>query len=285
MKIAAVIILYHPAKDTISNIKTYYDYVDKIFVFDNSEAKSVVQDDLMKLSKIEFHQDFSNEGIAKRLNEASEIALKEQFEWILTMDQDTSFSADAICNYFDCFHHYKNKEKVAMFGTVFSRNTNIGGNDCKSKEVDKLITSGSLLNLSLFQRIGEFDEALFIDAVDFDYCFRAIIAGFSVIQFSNIYISHLIGDEVDRASIKTLFLIKKKKEIHSPLRLYYMYRNMLFLVEKYKDQDKKFSKQIRGYVMSRISVCILYGRNTWKTIRYLRAAKSDFKNNKMGKIR
>src|SRR5215213_5473884 len=138
MRIAAVVILYHPTESALSNIKTYYDYVDKIFVFDNTEQHCPLQDRLLNLSKIRLHHDHENQGIAKRLNAACKIAIREQFEWILTMDQDTSFSADAICNYFDCFHKYKNKEKVAIFGTAFSRNINIGGNDCEPKEVDKL---------------------------------------------------------------------------------------------------------------------------------------------------
>src|SRR6476469_7072789 len=99
MKVAAVVILYHPPKDAISNIQTYYDWVDKIFVFDNSETKSAIHDDLIKLSKVELYQDFNNEGIAQRLNQACEIAIKEQFDWLLTMDQDTMFVENAITNY------------------------------------------------------------------------------------------------------------------------------------------------------------------------------------------
>lgn len=96
----------------------------KIFVFDNTETKLVVQDDLMKLLKIEFNQNFSSEGIAKRLNEASEIALKERFGLIHTMDRDTTFSTDAICNYFDCFHEYDNKEKVAIDSLLYRTRVN-----------------------------------------------------------------------------------------------------------------------------------------------------------------
>ncbi|MCW3111183.1 MAG: dTDP-rhamnosyl transferase RfbF, partial [Segetibacter sp.] len=259
MKIAAVVILYHPVKDAISNIITYYDWVDKIFVFDNSETKSVIQDELLKLPKVTLFHDYQNGGIAKRLNTACRMALQEQYDWMLTMDQDTSFAADAISNYFNCFTQYEAKEKVAMFGTAFSRNNNQTINDCLSIKAEKLITSGSLLNLLLFTRIGEFDEQLFIDAVDYDYCFRAQIAGYAIIQFSNIYILHTVGNEVYRSSVKTLFLIKKKKEIHSPLRCYYMYRNMLYLDEKYKNQEKIYAKQIKGYVLSRIKVSLLYG--------------------------
>ncbi len=69
MKVAAVVILYHPDECAIANIKTYYDYVEKIFVFDNSEVKSLIKDDLLKFSKVSFNQDFENEGISKRLNE------------------------------------------------------------------------------------------------------------------------------------------------------------------------------------------------------------------------
>jgi len=284
MKIAAVVILYHPQESALTNIKTYYDYVDKIFVFDNSEVKSALQDDLLKFSKIEFYQNFNNEGIAKRLNEACELALKEQYEWILTMDQDSSFSADAVNAYFHCFKQFKGKENIALFGTENKRYSNTSSDNCTAENVDKLITSGSLLNLSLFAKIGEFDEALFIDSVDYDYCFRASIAGYFIIQFSNIYLLHSIGKIVNRSSVKTLFILKKKKEIHTPLRLYYMYRNMLYLNKKYQDQEKEFSKQIRDYVMSRIKVCLFYGRDAWKTLKYLKAASSDFKKNKMGKI-
>lgn len=283
MKIAAVVILYHPPKDAISNIKTYYDYIEKIFVFDNSEVKSLIKDDLSELPNVEFYQDLENEGIAKRLNEGCNLAIKEHFDWILTMDQDSSFSDDAVITYFNCFKQVKEKEKIAMFGPKYERYNNTSRN-CIAKKVDKLITSGSLLNLSLFNEIGKFDEALFIDSVDYDYCFRAIIAGYSIIQFQNIYLLHSVGRIVCKSSLKTFFIIKKKKEIHSPLRLYYMYRNLLYLNKKYKDEEKRFSKQIRDYVMSKIKVNILYARNTWTILKYIKAAKDDFKNNKMGKI-
>lgn len=284
MKIAAAVILYHPAKDAISSIQSYYDHVDKVFVFDNTETNSTIKYDLVKLSKVEFHQDYKNDGVAKRLNEASRMAIDEKFDWLLTMDQDTSFTSDAISNYINCFQRYEGKEKVAMFGTRFSRKEAQTTNDCSSIKAGKLITSGSLVNLSLFETIGEFDERLFIDAVDYDYCFRAQIAGFPIMQFSNIYTLHAVGNEVYRSSVKTLFLAKKKKEIHSGLRCYYMYRNMLYLNEKYKGEDKIYSKQIRDYVRSRIKVSLLYGRSTWNIVKYLQLAKNDFENNRMGKI-
>jgi len=283
MKVAAVVILYNPPQDAISNIQSYYDWVDKIFVFDNSEAKSAIQDDLIKLSKIEFYQDFKNEGIARRLNQACEMAIKEQYDWLLTMDQDSKFNENSLATYFDCFKNYQHKEKVAMFGTSFSRKKQLTSPSCAAINAEKLITSGSLLNLSLFTSIGGFDEKLFIDAVDYDYCFRAKMTGHEVVQFLNIYILHTVGNEAHRSSIKTLYLIRKKKEVHSPLRCYYMYRNMLYLAIKYKGQNKKYSKQIKDYVLSRIKVSFLYGRTTIAIVKQLMEAKSDFKKGKMGK--
>lgn len=283
MKIAAVVILYHPAKDAISNIKTYYDWVDKIFVFDNTETGSTINDELLKLSKIALFHDSENGGIAKRLNAACRKAINENYDWLLTMDQDTSFEEKQISRYFNCFRNFNEKDKAAMFGTAFSREKQQLFHDCGSAKTIKLITSGSLLNLALFEAIGEFDEKLFIDSVDYDYCFRAQMAGYAIVQFSNIYILHTVGNEMYNASIKTLFLLKKKKEIHSALRCYYMYRNMLYLKEKYKGKDKSYYQEIKGYVLSRIKVSLLYGRDTIQILKHLQLAKSDFKNNKMGK--
>lgn len=285
MKIAAVVILYHPNKSVLDNIKTYYDYVEKIFVFDNSEEKSLIKVDLLKLPKVAFYQDFENEGISKRLNEGSNLAIQEHFDWILTMDQDSNFSADTIKYYFNCFTQFKEKENVAMFGTNRTREKNLHTNySCTSSKMEDLITSGSLLNLEAFDKLGNFDESLFIDLIDNEYCARSKMNGYSVIRFSNIYMLHELGKRVYNSSIKTFFIFKKKKEVHSPLRCYYMYRNLLYLENKYNECNKNFTKKLRKDVMSRIKICVLYGRNTREILKYIKAAKMDFKNNKMGKI-
>lgn len=285
MKIAAVVILYHPNESAITNIKTYYEYVDKIFVFDNSEVESLVKDDLVNLPKVEFYQNFENEGIAKRLNEGCKLAMQEHFDWILTMDQDSTFSKDAINYYFNCFKQFKEKENTVMIGTNRSREITLNTKICKPQQTGDLITSGSLLNLKAFEKVGDFDESLFIDLIDNEYCARAKMAGYSVIRFLNIYIIHELGKQVYHSSIKSFFIVKKKKEIHSPLRCYYMYRNMLYLENKYKDSNKDFTQTLSKDVKARIKICILYGRETRKILKYLKAAKDDFKNNKMGKIR
>ncbi len=284
MKIAAVVILYHPPETVISNISSYYDYVDKVFVFDNTETKPICAKDFLKLPKVEYYHDCKNEGIAKRLNEGAALAAEQQFDWILTMDQDSNFSKEAIESYMNCFYQYRNKENTAMFGTRYSRIKIATSAICKATEIHELITSGTLLNLELFKKIGNFDESLFIDSVDHDYCIRIKLNGFSIIEFSNIYTLHEVGKQVYTSSIKTLFLFKKKKAIHTSLRSYYMYRNLLYLERKYKGQKSDLLKSVRATVIDQVKACIFYGRDTLKILKYLIAAYQDFKNGKMGKI-
>lgn len=284
MKVAAVIILFHPDIQVINNIKTYYELVEKIFVFDNTENNSVVKDELKLLPKIEFFQNYENKGIAKTLNTSAEKALANGFKWLLTMDQDSFFKEESIISYFNCINNYSTRDKVAMFGTRYGQLKDQSLDKCTPVEIHELITSGTLLNLEVYKKIGNFDEALFIDSVDHDFCIRAKLAGFNLVQFSNIYLFHHLGTQIHRSSIKTLFLLKKTKRIHSPLRCYYMYRNLLYLEKKYAGVKPGLLLSIRNTAISNIRSSIFYGRNTFKILRYLMAARKDFKKNKMGKI-
>lgn len=284
MKIAAVIILYHPPQDFITNLKSYYNYIDKVFIFDNTGTESGIGEHLQKLSKVEFIQNHNNEGIAYPLNAGAKKAILEDFEWMLMMDQDSYFSENSISSYFNCFNKYVGKENIAMFGTRYGRLNNPSSETFEPAEVNELIISGTLVNLNLFKQTGNFDEALFIDFVDHDYCIRAKRMGLSIIQFPNIYLSHQLGTEVYRSSIKTLFLIKKRKSIHSPLRCYYMYRNYLYLKKKYEGSDIPLLKNIRGTTKGNILNSIFYGRDTVRTIKYFIAARNDYEKNKMGRI-
>lgn len=284
MKIAATVILYHPCINAINNILSYADSVDRVFVFDNTEGfDNHINQTSFNNNKIHYFHDGLNQGIAHRLNQATSLAIYEGYEWLLMMDQDSSFKKETFNLYVNNVLNYPEKENVALFGTNFSRKPQISLPTIDAQEVISMITSGNLLNLSLYPIIGPFDEALFIDAVDTEYCLRASKAGYKIVKLLNIFLQHELGESVTRASIKTLFLIKKTKEIHSPLRCYYIYRNNLYLQTKYKYFDKTAMKDINQCVMTDIKKSLLYGQEFKAIIKYILSARKDFRQNKMGK--
>ena len=284
MKIAAVVILYHPTDSTLQNIESYSEVISKTYVFDNTEEGALIRDKLSALPGIEYHHNGKNEGLPKRLNEAAHLAIKDGFDWLLTMDQDSNFSKGLFTKYASCCDGFYGKEEVAMFGTTYEKSETTPVEICQFTAVENLITSGTLLNLSLFKKVGNFDEALFIDCVDHDYSIRSILQGYFVIRFSNVFLTHALGKEVYKSSIKTLFMVKKKKEIHSPVRCYYMFRNMLYLTKKFKTENIPQVKQLKKDVLSRIKKAFLYGRNSTAIVFYLNKAYKDYKKMRMGKL-
>lgn len=284
MKIAAVVILYHPNDSCLTNIKSYIYNVSKVYIFDNTEKESSVKNELVKLSKVSYFHDNENKGLPARLNEAANYAIEDGYDWLITMDQDSFFLEENFTKYINCFSHFQNKETVAMFGTSNFRSLINSSNQCLWVEGKHLMTSGSLLNLSLFKKIGNFDEALFIDLVDNEYCIRIVLAGYRIVRFSNIYLTHELGNMVYRSSIKTLFLFKKNKEIHTPLRYYYMVRNILYLTKKFEKENLSSVVQLKKDVISRLQKGILYGRYTVDILKHVKMAFSDFKSGKMGRF-
>jgi rhamnosyltransferase len=194
MNIAAVVILYHPDQNAVENILTYSSFVDKLYIADNSEspARFVIEKIQKQVAKTEYIHDRENNGIAKRLNQICKMAINDGYEFLLTMDQDSSFQHPVIENYFRCFNNYPSKHEVSMFGVQFE-NLSWASSECDAVNWTTLITSGSFVNLSVFTRIGGFDENLFIDMVDFEYCFRSINNGYKVILFKNILLTHRLG--------------------------------------------------------------------------------------------
>lgn len=92
-----------------------------------------------------------------------------------------------------------------------------------------------------------------------------------------------LGSMAKRSSVKTLFLIKKQKQLHPPLRCYYMFRNLLYVKTKYRHVDSYALKKVERGVKEIIKRNLLYGRNSTTLIQYLFVAYRHFKNNRMGK--
>lgn len=284
MKIAACVILYHPKKKDLNNILSYLPIVDKLYIYDNSEnIKTILP--FEDQEKIVCIADAENKGLSYRLNQACNMAIADDFEFLMTMDQDSYFIKENLIQYFEDIKNYSNIDTVGSFGLEYSTEPKITvPKDIFPQEVGLLITSASVLNLNNYKKIGGFDENLFIDGVDYDYCFASLKMGLKNILFKHNFFNHSFGEKTKSASIKTLYLIKKEKQLHSPIRMYYIKRNMLYLEKKYGTLFPEFILKMKNRYSSQINSNLLYSKKTYRILKFIHKAKNDFKNNKMGKI-
>lgn len=261
---AAVVILYKPTEKYINNILTYNNFFDKIYIIDNS-----FEDNSNLVSKINNGMYVSNKknlGIAKALNIGCQLAFKDGFEWCMTMDQDSFWKIEDLENYFKYIKNniYDKKnisfapntertdEKLSIYSELKRKVFKIKNNELinnkknNTENVLKVICSGNFFNLSIWNDIGKFNEDLFIDEVDFDFCYRLKRNNFNIIQFNFIKLNHNYGD-----NIKTIFpkLIK-----HDGYRIYYIIRNMLITKKNYPEYTENYNKILKRYF---IDCCIL----------------------------
>lgn len=282
MKIAAVVILYNPAKDVIRNINSYLEAINLLYIVDNSTHPSTqIQAFFIGEQKVVYLHDGENKGISSRLNQVIGLASKGGYEWLLTMDQDSYFGNGVFSAYLQCCKKFENKDKVSLFGTVYFT-TVTSRNDCNFSDVNHLITSGSIMNLKLTEQIGGFDEKLFIDEVDFEYCLRSRLLGFRILQFQNIFLIHALGEVSNHRSLKNNKITARV--LHSPLRLYYITRNFLYISAKYKSIFPAEIKKRKKILFNRIKNNLLYNKDRFKVLKFIARGVLDYGRRRMGKL-
>lgn len=91
---------------------------------------------------------------------------------------------------------------------------------------DFLISSGLLTPVWVYDSVGLPEDALFIDNVDLEWCFRARHLGFDLYGVCDAVLEHKIGKQ-------TRFLLARNSRgpiyIHDPVRQYYQTRNRIIL--------------------------------------------------------
>ena len=229
MKVAASIVTYNPNIECLkNNINSIEKQVDTIYIVDNgSENVLDIESLLEQYKKISFIKLEQNYGIAKALNVACLNALGNNFEWILTLDQDSICPKNIIKEY----EKYIMLEKCAMLASsIFdrSRNTITTNTEEEFLEIKNCITSGSLLNLEVWKKINGFDEHIFIDGVDFDICYRIIKLNYKIYRINSVVLNHEIGKSEYKKILKWSVAVMH----HSSFRKYYIARNNIYLAKK-----------------------------------------------------
>jgi len=219
MKIAAIVILYYPNIEEVeNNIYQYIDFVDKLIIWQNSPEMisfSHVYDD-----KIVYMGEGRNEYIAKPLNMAIDYCMKGSYDYLLSMDQDSTWKC------FPCFKSYISNcnEKNVV---IYAPNVNNVYQKCSSPiEVESVITSGSLYNVSLTNKLGGFREDYKIYWVDGEFCCWARLNGFKIKVLTQCYLKQNFGNETK--AIGGFFAAN-----YSPIVYFFLIRNMLWMRREY----------------------------------------------------
>lgn len=275
-----VVTLYSPPDACLKNIETYIAYIDKLYIIDNTNCPDTnLHKELEnRFGKTELLSYGKNLGIAAALNLAIKKGLACGYEWLLTMDQDSFFDDIQAKKFFASLTTIE-KKTVAIVSPAHQKNTD-DNNTCIYVRKDEVMTSGNLLNLSLTKKIGLFNEDLFIDSVDHDYCLRTNLAGFYVLQATNCFIQHQVGNCF---SGSFLFGMKKKSFlIHSPKRMYFIIRNGQYIINKYQKDFPSYTKALQRHINVRISRCLRYSKNRRTYFKYIVKGLIDYKLNRFG---
>ena len=190
--------------------------------------------------------DEENRGIATALNKIMEKANELNYKWVITLDQD-SIVPD---NMLPAFLSEIKRENVAI---ICSQNIDRRRKYMKPvmnpqyEYVKMCDTSGSCTNLQIWKELGGFDEWLFIDLVDNDYCKRVDIKGYKILRINTVVMDHQYGNIKTRGKLLEKFFLKMGQIFHNtniaklsfkrivnPMRIYYENRNILYLNKKYR---------------------------------------------------
>ena len=290
--VAAVIITYNVENNFKNRINKLKGKVDEIIVVDNGSKPETIS--MLK----ELEKDITiiylekNKGIAYALNKGINYSIERGYDWILTLDHDSIVTDDMIKNMLKCYENFDKelKEKVAMLVPVhveekeYQNSSAISNEKNFSKpyiEVLTEITSGALTKAEIYKNVGLYDEKLFIDLVDHDYCLSLNRKGFKVIQVNSAVLIHNLGESIK----KSVLGLKMIPTNHRPLRRYYMSRNRHYIWDKYKEDFPAWVlTDKRRFITENLKI-ILFEDKKIEKFKYIKKGIKDYKNNIFGEFK
>ena len=144
-------------------------------------------------------------------------------------------------------------------------------------ETDFLVSSGMLIPLEVFDRVGLPEEGLFIDNVDLEWCFRARAMKLILYGVCDAMMEHSIGDTVIRFGSSIIHR-------HDPLRQYYIMRNRILLYQRSYSPWGWIIQDFVRMLFKLLAFSLFFGPRRQNLAMMLKGIK-DGLTGKMGKLR
>lgn len=245
--LAAVIVAFRPAAAQITRlIEVLAQDCETVLVMDNGGGRDAITAEWRSSPTLRLVEMGGNQGIGEALNRGFQLAKSEGARYVATFDQDSD-PAPGLARDLAIAHELLVSRgiKVSAVGPKIVDVRNADRPDypfmrrrfgwptavlcTRGREyldVDFLITSGCLISTSVFEVVGGFAQALFVDCVDMEWCFRASSQGYRAYAICALTMHHEVGTGAKSGVLGMTVLG------HSPARRYYYARNTILLLKR-----------------------------------------------------
>ena len=273
-EIAIVLVTYNPDISNIHKILNELSYHYHIYIYDNDS------DNVEQIIKVTSSFDNltlifgkKNIGIATAQNKCIEkILTKKNAKYVFFLDQD-SFITDSnlVKLENDIKILQKNNPRIGVLAASIDK---LVSSDNVFKQLNEVISSGMLIPISVFLKVGVMRDNFFIDMVDYDWCWRAKNKGYEVVKDNEIILEHQIGD-----TQKVLGRIYV-----APFREYYVFRNTIYLLRNANYLPDNYKIKLKFFLLKQGIFNTIFCPDKKERIKFILKGIKDGVNEKMGKL-
>lgn len=238
--IGGLIVAYHFDAQTMDTlVEAFKKQVDRLVIVDNSNTNQ--KEWFAKYdSNVRYLPLNENKGIAYAQNIGIKFLLDKGCDFILFSDQDsipTEYLTENLYHSYRTLKAYDpNVQGIAPSaynkhtGETYSYQSEVLADltveDRLYEKVSYLMNSGAFITADAFRHVGLMDAQLFIDGVDSEWCWRAThLMNATFYIDKNIKLAHFLG-------IGNKKIGGKERSITPPFRMYYQYRNFIWLLKR-----------------------------------------------------
>jgi rhamnosyltransferase len=180
-QLAIGFVIYAPSPNFLLRLEQVVASGFDSYIFDNSPVGTPVRGYCAREPRVKYLTAGKNLGLGYGL---SMICAQAYYEGrktaLLFFDQDTVFTTETLTFIED--YYLEHSDSLSHYSVVGFNATGDphGGPASCFKEVRLLINSGAMYLLENLQKMGWHNEKYFVDCVDYEFCLRSVMHGFSI---------------------------------------------------------------------------------------------------------
>lgn len=231
LKVGVLVVLYGTDKLNIDREKLPDNAL--LVVVDNTPGQDLGIECDDRISYIPLGD---NLGIAEAQNRGIQAAVRSGCSHIIFFDQDSivpdGFIGGMVSEYERILRHQPalfllgptvvNGRDNAEYKSVIHKDHKTDFDFIPRREI---ISSGSCVSVGRIKEVGLLDSCLFIDGVDFEWCWRANARGLVSGITPNVTLTHFVGQQEFR-------FLRQLVIVSSPIRYFYQTRNYMWLARR-----------------------------------------------------